>query len=194
MNETHILIRLLRMYVYSTELGIRLSFGKTSEFRGGFEPPLGTPLISIPPNSWRTCHYIPSVSQPICLFVPPALFLTAYGRLSCTAHSCHLWGSRWSYLRFIILVPETAAVQSVFTYLLSFSHAIHLRLFQTSHTQNEHYHCLLSIPDVHRPSQACYVSISMCLSTFSWSTYIPSTFLMCVTLILKPRCIHLNVI
>jgi hypothetical protein len=27
------------MDVYSTELGIRLSFGKTSEFREGFEPP-----------------------------------------------------------------------------------------------------------------------------------------------------------
>jgi hypothetical protein len=49
MNETHILIRLLRMYVYSTELGIRLSFGKTSEFRGG-----GTPL---PPSvrPWAYC-------------------------------------------------------------------------------------------------------------------------------------------
>jgi hypothetical protein len=51
MNETHILIRLLRMYVYSTELGIRLSFGKTSEFRGGGveplnPPPCGTPLLS----------------------------------------------------------------------------------------------------------------------------------------------------
>jgi hypothetical protein len=37
--------------VFSTELGIRLSFVKTSEFRGGggFEPPknpLGTPLYS----------------------------------------------------------------------------------------------------------------------------------------------------
>jgi hypothetical protein len=33
--------------VFSTEQGIRLSFVKTSEFRGGFEPPkppLGTPL------------------------------------------------------------------------------------------------------------------------------------------------------
>jgi hypothetical protein len=37
------------MYVYSTELGIQLSFGKTSEFRGwGLTPqtPLGKPLSS----------------------------------------------------------------------------------------------------------------------------------------------------
>jgi hypothetical protein len=33
------------MDVYSTEQGIQLSFGKTSEFRGGAEPPLGTPLL-----------------------------------------------------------------------------------------------------------------------------------------------------
>jgi hypothetical protein len=29
------------------EQGIRLSFVKTSEFQGGFEPPLGTPLFLI---------------------------------------------------------------------------------------------------------------------------------------------------
>jgi hypothetical protein len=36
------------MDVFSTELGIRLSFVKTSEFCGGVDPPplLGTPLIS----------------------------------------------------------------------------------------------------------------------------------------------------
>jgi hypothetical protein len=35
---------------FSTELGIRLNFVKTSEFLGGFEPPkpaLGTPLLKI---------------------------------------------------------------------------------------------------------------------------------------------------
>jgi hypothetical protein len=44
MSETRILIRLLTD-VFSTELGIRLSFVRTSEFREGrVEPPLGTPL------------------------------------------------------------------------------------------------------------------------------------------------------
>jgi hypothetical protein len=38
MSESHILIRLLR--IFSTELGIRNSFVKTLEFQGGgFEPP-----------------------------------------------------------------------------------------------------------------------------------------------------------
>jgi hypothetical protein len=47
MSETHILIRLLTD-VFSTELGIRLSFVKISEFWGSGEPlkpALGTPLV-----------------------------------------------------------------------------------------------------------------------------------------------------
>jgi hypothetical protein len=58
MNETHILIRLLRMYVYSTELGIRLSFGKTSEFRGGG----GWTPQTLPP-SVRPCSARHRISQ-----------------------------------------------------------------------------------------------------------------------------------
>jgi hypothetical protein len=46
------------MDVYSTELGILLIFGKTSEVRGGggLKPPFGTPLYSSVSNTvFREC-------------------------------------------------------------------------------------------------------------------------------------------
>jgi hypothetical protein len=45
MSEPRILIRLLRMYVFSTELGIRLSFVKTSDW-GGVWNTETTPSVS----------------------------------------------------------------------------------------------------------------------------------------------------
>jgi hypothetical protein len=46
MSETAIRIKVLRMY-FSMELGIRLSFVKTSKFQGGFEPPKPPPQYAI---------------------------------------------------------------------------------------------------------------------------------------------------
>jgi hypothetical protein len=61
------------MDVYSTELGIRLSFGKTSEFRGGggVEPPLlGTPL-----SRFQFCLFLPAIFLSLLIFFPVSLFV-----------------------------------------------------------------------------------------------------------------------
>jgi hypothetical protein len=59
--------------VFSTELGIRLSFVKTSEFRGGgFEPPkspLGTPLLRAS-TSWNPLRLPRPVMGLLYLFLP----------------------------------------------------------------------------------------------------------------------------
>jgi hypothetical protein len=57
------------MDVFSTELGIWLSFDKTSEFSGGgFEPhPFGTPLV-------LKIHSLGVTCEPHCCLVLSALF------------------------------------------------------------------------------------------------------------------------
>jgi hypothetical protein len=73
---------------------------------------------------------------------------------------------------------------SLSSLIVSSSHAVHLHLLQTSTHTHTHTHTKRAIPlsvvhtkhslsaALHYPSQACYISVSLSLSTFSWSTYI----------------------